>query len=410
MDYHIFNIGSPYINEWWSELLQRGVITAGFSGDPGDRGEVILRDMAEGDWLIAYCNQRGYVGAGVVSDIDSYVLYDEDVPGSLSDHRHERGVSWLYTVENIANAVTLGEVSQSAPRQTKERERDVGVAEKIIELLKRRSIAGQQAKYWRVLSAVQAIGRPCSIREIQTWLSQHHPDEFNGDARENATLLTVNDVNRRHYDRYRKSFRTDGGNAMDALFREGSKRNVTYQLYQPTVHGIWDIDREVDGRFRVVQIESTDFEQALAEAHKQVKDEELNPLGSEEDERRRQQGAIVIREGQGAFKAQLLSAYDRRCAMTGCAVVEILEAAHIKPYLGGHTNRVDNGLLLRADIHTLFDKGLIWIDEQLHIQTSERLQGSEYACLRGKPLRVPADTAERPHPDHLAAHRKVSGR
>ena len=45
MDYHIFNIGSPYINEWWSELRQRGVITAEFSGDPGDRGEVILRDM-----------------------------------------------------------------------------------------------------------------------------------------------------------------------------------------------------------------------------------------------------------------------------------------------------------------------------------------------------------------------------
>ncbi|MFQ6556011.1 HNH endonuclease [Pseudomonas sp. Lb2C1-1] len=410
MDYHIFNIGSPYINEWWSELRQRGVITAGYFGDPGDRGDVILHDMAEGDWLIAYCNKRGYVGAGIVSDIGSYVLYDEDVPGSLSDHRHERGVSWLYTVENIANAVTLDEVSQSAPRQTKERERDVGVAEKIIELLKRRSTATKPAKYWRVLSAVQAIGRPCSIREIQTWLSQHHPDEFNGDARENATLLTVNDVNRRHYDRYRKRFRTDGGHAMDALFREGSRRNVTYQLYRPVVHGIWDIEREVGGRFRVVQIESTDFEQALAEAHKQVTDEALNPIESEEDERRRQQGAIVIREGQGVFKAALLSAYDRRCAMTGCAVVEILEAAHIKPYLGAHTNRTDNGLLLRADIHTLFDKGLIWIDEQLHIQTSERLQGSEYAFLKGKPLRVPTDASEGPHPDHLTAHRKVSGR
>lgn len=410
MDYHIFNIGAPYINEWWSELRQRGVITAGFNGDPGDRGDVILHDMEEGDWLIAYCNQRGYVGAGIVSDIDSYVLYDEDVPGSLSDHRHERGVSWLYTVENISNAVTLGEVNQSAPRQAKERERDVAVAEKIIELLKRRSTEDNSAKHWRVLSAVQAIGRPCSIREIQTWLSQHHPEEFNGDARENATLLTVNDVNRRHYDRYRKNFRTDGGHPLDALYRESPNRNVTYQVYQPTVHGIWDIEREVGGGFRVVQLKSTDFEQALAEAHKQVTDDALNPIESEEDERRRQQGAIVIREGQGVFKAALLSAYDRRCAMTGCAVVEILEAAHIKPYLGTRTNRTDNGLLLRADIHTLFDKGLIWIDEQLHIQTSERLQGSEYATLKGKLLRVPTETTERPHPDHLAAHRKLCGR
>jgi hypothetical protein len=410
MEYHVFNIGTPYSNEWWSELRQRGVITAGYLGDPGDRGEVILRDMAEGDWLIAYCNQRGYIGAGIVSAIDSYVLYDQDVPGSLSDHRHERGVSWLYAVENLADAVTLGEVGQSAPRQTKERERDARVAESIIELLKGRSVAGKPAKYWRVLSAVRVIGRPCSIREIQTWLSEHHPDEFNGDARENATLLTVNDANRRHYDRYRKSFRTDAGLATDALFREGFRRNVTYQVYQPTQHGIWDIERLEGDRFRAVTLESTDFEQALAEAHMQVTEEPVHPIESEEDARRRQQGAMVIREGQGLFKAQLLSAYDRRCAMTDCAVVEILEAAHIKPYLGLHTNRVDNGLLLRADIHTLFDKGLIWVDEYLHIQTSERLQGSEYANLGGKKLRVPADSAGRPHPDHLAAHRKMSGR
>jgi len=409
MEYHLFNIGSPYSNEWWHELRQRGVITAGYDGEPGDRGEVILRDMAEGDWLIAYCNQRGYIGAGVVESDDSYLLHNQDITGSLSNHRHERGVTWLYVVDDIARAVSLREVGQSAPRQTKERERDGEVAKRIIDFLERRSRA-KSAKYWSILSAVRDIGRPCSISEIQTWLSQHYPHESNVDARENATLLTVNDANRRHYDRYRKNFRSDVSEPTDALFRNGVRRNVTYEIYCPATHGIWDIERRDGERYQAVRLESTNFEMALAEAHRKVIDEPLPPIKSDEDARVRELRAMVIREGQGIFRVQLLGAYDWRCAMTDCAVVEILEAAHIKPYLGRNTNRIDNGLLLRADIHTLFDKGLIWVDENLLIQMSDRLQGSEYAYLTGRALRVPVVQEERPHPDHLAAHRKAAGR
>lgn len=407
VEYHIFNIGEPYTNTWWYELRSRGVITAGFDGEPGDRGDIIFHDMAEGDWLIAYCNGHGYVGAGIVQPIDTYVLHDEDVPGSQSNHRHERGVLWLHAVDDVTAAVSLAEVQQSAPRQTKERARDAAVAGRIIALLEARTSDREGAKYWHVIDAVRAMGRPCSAGEIQHWLGQHYPHEPNGDTTENTRRLTVNDANRRHYDKYRKDFGSGQGIPQDALFRTKVGRSVLYELYRPAAHGIWDLRSTGDGGFEAFRVKASEVEVALAEAQRLVADEPVAPIESDEDARVRELRAVVMREGQGTFKDDLLKAYDKKCAMTDCAVVEILEAAHIKPYRGPETNRTDNGLLLRADIHTLFDKGLIWVDEHSLIQISDRLHGSEYAGLSGKPLRMPIDTSSRPHPEHLAAHRSA---
>lgn len=77
------------------------------------------------------------------------------------------------------------------------------------------------------------------------------------------------------------------------------------------------------------------------------------------DARERVLGQIVRRRGQQEFREKLLVAYEGRCAITGCDAIEALEAAHIVPYLGTETNHVQNGLLLRADIHTLFDLGCL---------------------------------------------------
>jgi putative restriction endonuclease len=81
-----------------------------------------------------------------------------------------------------------------------------------------------------------------------------------------------------------------------------------------------------------------------------------------EDQRDRAMRAIRIRRGQPRFREELMNAYEGRCAITGCAIADVLEAAHITPYAGSQDNHVSNGLLLRADLHTLFDCGLIAID------------------------------------------------
>lgn len=107
-----------------------------------------------------------------------------------------------------------------------------------------------------------------------------------------------------------------------------------------------------------------------------------------EDGRERVAREIAIRRGQAGFRNQLLEAYGC-CAMSGCTVASALEAAHIMPYQGPGTNHPSNGLLLRADLHTLFDLGLLSVDHgTLQVLVAPDLDGTEYEALRGQPLRV----------------------
>ena len=129
-----------------------------------------------------------------------------------------------------------------------------------------------------------------------------------------------------------------------------------------------------------------------------------------EDARKKTMAAIVRRQGQPAFRQALLTAYRECCAMTGCDIVEVLEAAHIVPYQGPHTNHVSNGLLLRGDLHTLFDLGLIAIEPATNlIVVAPMLQGSVYGALHGQPLRAPSTAASRPNEQALRIHFQTSG-
>ncbi|WP_207649731.1 HNH endonuclease [Desulfosporosinus hippei] len=74
---------------------------------------------------------------------------------------------------------------------------------------------------------------------------------------------------------------------------------------------------------------------------------------------------IKPRIGQGAFKVLITDAYQRRCAITGEKTLPVLEAAHIKPYSMAGPHEITNGLLLRRDFHTLFDRGYITVDKIL---------------------------------------------
>ena len=149
----------------------------------------------------------------------------------------------------------------------------------------------------------------------------------------------------------------------------------------------------------------------------QADDDGFDPE-SVEDQRERALRAIRVRRGQPAFRAKLIEAYDRRCAITGCAVEAVLEAAHIYPYRGGPTNHTSNGLLLRTDLHTLFDCGLLAIDPKARtIVVADALQASSYGKFAGKKIREPKDPAngpsrlnlERRFADFEALHRMPSG-
>jgi putative restriction endonuclease len=129
-----------------------------------------------------------------------------------------------------------------------------------------------------------------------------------------------------------------------------------------------------------------------------------------EDGRKTVLTAIVRRQGQAAFRRSLIHAYGGRCAVTGCTVEPLLEAAHIRAYFGPETNHVTNGILLRADIHTLFDLGLIWIDEGMRVVAADRLTGTDYAFLNGRKLMIPQEVACRPSGRAIGWHREIVGK
>ena len=124
------------------------------------------------------------------------------------------------------------------------------------------------------------------------------------------------------------------------------------------------------------------------------------------DTRERAERTIALRRGQREFRSALLNAYNGRCAVTASAVVGVLEAAHISPHRGLNTNVVSNGLLLRADVHTLFDLHLLTVNGDLRVLLSPELAGSEYADFAGRSLAsAPLRTPDEPNREALRAHR-----
>jgi putative restriction endonuclease len=120
--------------------------------------------------------------------------------------------------------------------------------------------------------------------------------------------------------------------------------------------------------------------------------------------------AIALRRGQREFREKLLAAYQGRCAITGCGITDLLEAAHIFPFRGPATNHVQNGLLLRSDIHTLFDCGLLAIDETTRtVILADKLTPTSYSKLAGRPLRPARSAREGPSLEALSWQRRASG-
>jgi hypothetical protein len=129
-----------------------------------------------------------------------------------------------------------------------------------------------------------------------------------------------------------------------------------------------------------------------------------------EDVRERIKSNIVLRRGQPAFRKTLLQVYECKCAITKCNVTDVLEAAHIYPYKGEETNHIGNGLLLRTDMHTLFDLGLIAIDpENFTVLLSRKLHETEYKRYKGKRLYLPKIQSHWPDKEALAWHRRDAG-
>jgi putative restriction endonuclease len=114
---------------------------------------------------------------------------------------------------------------------------------------------------------------------------------------------------------------------------------------------------------------------------------------------------MLPRLGQGSFRLAVMEAYGGRCSITGERSAPALEAAHIRPWAQGGAHEVSNGLLLRRDLHRLFDLGYLsaTIDEGLLVSPQLGAE-SGYAQLAGQPLAQPVEPDGAPSPEALAWH------
>lgn len=123
------------------------------------------------------------------------------------------------------------------------------------------------------------------------------------------------------------------------------------------------------------------------------------------DDRKRNIIESVQREGQAKFRAELLNVYNGKCAMTDCDVEAALDAAHIFPYRGTKSNYIANGLLLRSDIHKLFDQYLISINPNTNrIVISSNLLNTCYEELNQKIVNFPQALSFHPSRQVLEWH------
>jgi putative restriction endonuclease len=136
----------------------------------------------------------------------------------------------------------------------------------------------------------------------------------------------------------------------------------------------------------------------------------INVASEAEAERYGRPFLARARLGQGTFRVLVTEAYTRRCAITGERTLPVLDAAHIKPYSGEGTHAISNGLLLRKDLHRLFDDGYITVSPDHKVVVSRRIKaefenGREYYQYEGKTLKVlPADPRDHPSSRFLEWH------
>lgn len=177
-----------------------------------------------------------------------------------------------------------------------------------------------------------------------------------------------------------------------ADFAKSVVQGKGYDLAQPAGRDLWD----------KVMLARAGTPRAVSEGRVQVE----GPMFGEA-----QPGRVRLK--QGAFRVMVTDAYSRRCAISGEKALPVLQAAHIMPVADGGLHRMDNGLLLRSDVHTLFDRGYITVTPEHRVLVASRAlkddfdNGEPYVPFHGTTIHLPERDAERPSRLQLEWHNET---
>lgn len=150
-------------------------------------------------------------------------------------------------------------------------------------------------------------------------------------------------------------------------------------------------DQSIDFATQVVTIKYFAQEDPFKEAQPILERFDLVDLPRKDKQR-----FTNTREGQSAFKGKILKVYNNTCCVSGETIAELLEAAHIQEYRNKKSNHIQNGLLLRVDLHRLYDNQLLYIDSDYTIHISNLVASPIYRQFHGLKITVPSIVNYRP--------------
>ena len=118
---------------------------------------------------------------------------------------------------------------------------------------------------------------------------------------------------------------------------------------------------------------------------------------------------VMPRLGQGSFRVLVTDIYQRRCSVTQERTLPALDAVHIKPFGKSGPHKINNGILLRSDIHKIFDSGYVTISQDYHFEVSKRIKeefenGRDYYAMHGRSLYLPKEKKFQPTSDYISWH------
>lgn len=172
---------------------------------------------------------------------------------------------------------------------------------------------------------------------------------------------------------YGNQFRELSNITMSQLITETPRYNGQMSIQEVNLQ--WAIDLVNPLSSVVLDLEADEADEAV-------------PALLDEDQRQVIERHIKKRRGQKTFRDQLLKS-NPVCAVTGCMLVDILEAAHIDAYRNDSHNHISNGLLLRSDIHTLYDLNHLAIDpDKKTLHFSKKALSEKYSEYEGLKIGV----------------------
>lgn len=135
------------------------------------------------------------------------------------------------------------------------------------------------------------------------------------------------------------------------------------------------------------------------------------PMGFDDQPQARYGEPVLVRPrlGQGAFRILVTDNYRRRCAISGERTLPALDAAHIRPFSDGGQHEASNGILMRRDIHSLFDLGYVTVSPDMKFEVSRKIReeyenGRHYYALHGTSIALPDDVRRHPEKTALTWH------